>query len=93
VELYPSTRQDYWMAKPSPSHSGLPALLALGKAIRHRRLKLGLSQEMLALEAGLDRSYIGGIERAEHNVALINILRIADALELSGSKLLDIAKL
>lgn len=91
VELYPSTRDDFRMAKPSPSHAGNRSLVALGLAIRERRLKLGLSQEELALEVGLDRSYLGGVERGEHNVAVINLLRIADALRLSGAKLLDLA--
>ena len=81
------------MAKPSPSHAGDPSLVALGEAIRQRRLKLGLSQEGLALEVGLDRSYIGGIERGEHNVALMNLLRIAIALKLSGARLLELARL
>lgn len=79
------------MAKPSPSHRGNRSLVALGLAIRERRLKLGLSQEELALEVGLDRSYLGGVERGEHNVAVINLLRIAEALRLSGAKLLDLA--
>ena len=49
------------MAKPSPLHSGHPALVALGLAIREMRSEQGLSQEGLAHEIGLDRSYIGGI--------------------------------
>jgi len=93
VELYPSTRDDSGMAKPSPTYAGDPSLVALGEAIRQRRLKLGLSQEGLALEVGLDRSYVGGVERGEHNVAVINLLRIAEALGLSGAKLLDLARL
>jgi len=81
------------MAKPSPTYADDPSLVALGEAIRQRRLKLGLSQEGLALEVGLDRSYVGGVERGEHNVAVINLLRIAEALGLSGAKLLDLARL
>ena len=61
------------MAKPSPSYSGTKELLALGHAIKELRLDLGLSQETLAFEAGIDRSYIGGIERGEHNLSLIHI--------------------
>jgi transcriptional regulator with XRE-family HTH domain len=52
----------------------------LGKAVRERRHSLGLSQEALAERAGLDWTYIGGIERGERNVSLINIVRIARAL-------------
>jgi transcriptional regulator with XRE-family HTH domain len=81
------------MAKPSPSYSGTKDLIALGRAIKGLRLKLALSQEALAFEAGIDRSYIGGIERGEHNLALINLIKIANTLGLSASELLNHAKL
>ncbi len=81
------------MAKPSPTHNGAPELAALGKAIRKVRLDLGLSQEGLANQVGLDRSYMGGIERGEHNVALVNIVKIAEALEIKASALLIQTKL
>jgi transcriptional regulator with XRE-family HTH domain len=81
------------MAKPSPSYSGSKQLIALGRAIRGFRLETGLSQEALADEAGIDRSYVGGIERGEHNVALINIIKIAKALGITTSELLSKAKL
>jgi transcriptional regulator with XRE-family HTH domain len=51
------------MARPSKTHAGSKELTALGKAIRVLRLETGISQEALAEEAGIDRSYIGGIER------------------------------
>lgn len=54
---------------------------AFGRAIRELRRERGLTQEGLGHESGLDRSYMGGIERGEHNVSLTNILRIADALD------------
>ena len=81
------------MAKPSPTHAGDPALIALGEALRRTRLTLGMSQESLALLAELDRSYVGGIERGEHNVAIINLIRLADALGTNASELLDSAGL
>ncbi len=81
------------MAKPSPTHSGAPQLIALGNSIRKARLDLDLSQEGLANQIGIDRSYMGGIERGEHNIALINIVRIAEALQLRASDLLRAAKL
>ena len=81
------------MAKPSPSHSGSEELVSLGVAIRDLRLKAGLSQEAFADEVGIDRSYIGGIERGEHNVALVNLLKIASALNMSLSQLALKAKL
>jgi transcriptional regulator with XRE-family HTH domain len=57
--------------------------LRFGKAVRKRRHKLGVSQEEFADICGLDRTYIGGIERGERNVALVNIERIAKALKIS----------
>jgi transcriptional regulator with XRE-family HTH domain len=51
-----------------------------GFRVRECRLALGLSQEELASEAGLDRTYIGGVERGQRNIGLLNIKRIADAL-------------
>jgi transcriptional regulator with XRE-family HTH domain len=54
-----------------------------GKAVRQRRHKLGVSQEAFADLCELDRTYIGGIERGERNVALINIEKIARALKSS----------
>jgi transcriptional regulator with XRE-family HTH domain len=59
----------------------------LGKAVRRRRHRLGVSQEAFADLCGLDRTYIGGIERGERNVALVNIERIARALRISLSEL------
>ena len=76
------------MAKKSPIFSGNPALVGLGAAIRAARKEKGLSQEALAELAGIDRSYMGGIERGEHNLAIINLLKIADALEMKASVLL-----
>jgi len=75
------------VAKKSPSHASDPALVALGRAIRWQRGVIGLSQESLALEAGIDRSYLGGIERGEHNLALINLVRISRALRVSVAEL------
>ena len=81
------------MAKPSPSHARNPKVVALGVEIRKARLELGWSQEELAAEAGLDRSYMGGIERGEHNLALVNLFKISDALGLPPSQLFRKANL
>ncbi len=81
------------MARPSPTQSGSKELVSLGKAIRGLRLETGLSQEALADDAGIDRSYMGGIERGEHNVALVNLVKIAQALEITTAELLAKAKL
>lgn len=48
-----------------------------GKAVRCRRERLGVSQEEFADLCGLDRTYVGGIERGERNVSLVNIEKIA----------------
>ncbi len=58
-----------------------------GKRIRQLRLKRGLSQEAFADLCELDRTYIGGIERGERNVSLINIAKIAAAFELPPKEL------
>ena len=55
-------------------------LTKFGNEIRKQRKSLGLSQEELAARAGLHRTYIGMIERAEKNITLENIAKIADAL-------------
>ena len=76
------------MAKKSPSFSGNTALVGLGVAIRAARKAKGLSQEALAELAEIDRSYMGGIERGEHNLAIMNLLKVADALAIKASSLL-----
>lgn len=53
-----------------------------------RRAK-GLSQERLALESGLARSYLGGVERGQRNIALLNIYRLAETLGVTPSSLLE----
>lgn len=77
------------MAKKSSSFSGNPALVSLGAAIRAERKAKSLSQEALAELADIDRSYMGGIERGEHNIAIMNLLKIANALGIRTSSLLD----
>ncbi|MFM7407746.1 MAG: helix-turn-helix domain-containing protein [Cuspidothrix sp.] len=63
-------------------------LQKFGQHIRTIRKAQGLSQEQLAELSGLHRNYIGGVERGERNVALLNIIRIAHALGMSPSELL-----
>jgi len=59
-------------------------LTEFGQRLKVLRIERGLSQEQLGLIAGLDRTYISGIERGVRNVSLINIFRIATALEISA---------
>ncbi|MEZ2721668.1 helix-turn-helix domain-containing protein [Paenalcaligenes hominis] len=56
-----------------------------GARLRYLRLKSGLSQEELADASGLDRTYVGGIERGERNPSLKNIARLAEALKVTPS--------
>ena len=51
-----------------------------GRRVRARRLEIGLSQEALAERAGLHWTYVGSVERGERNIALRNIVLLADAL-------------
>jgi transcriptional regulator with XRE-family HTH domain len=63
-------------------------LLAFGCNLRAARAKKKVSQEQLALTAGLDRTYVGGIERGERNPSLFNICRLAGALGVRPARLL-----
>lgn len=58
-------------------------LSIVGQNIRMIRKSKGLSQEKLALDAGLDRSYVGGIERGERNTTVLNLFKLAQALNVS----------
>lgn len=60
-----------------------------GNRVRALRGELGLSQENFAAECGLDRTYVGGVERGERNIALRNIEKIAVALGVSLSDLME----
>ncbi|WP_345785220.1 helix-turn-helix transcriptional regulator [Roseisolibacter sp. H3M3-2] len=64
-------------------------LRAFGLKVRDVRIARGLSQEQLAAACGLDRTYIGGVERGERNLGLLNIVRIARTLSLKPAELLE----
>lgn len=58
-----------------------------GTNLRKYRLKMGLSQEKFAEKCGLHRTYISDVERFRRSIALENVQRIADALEIDTYKL------
>ncbi|THU04604.1 helix-turn-helix transcriptional regulator [Lampropedia puyangensis] len=59
------------------------------RLIELRKAK-GWSQERLALESGLARSYLGGVERGHRNIALLNIVKLAETLEVAAPALLEL---
>lgn len=72
---------------PVPSHE-CHLLAVFAANVRKKRLELGLSQETLAEAAGVHRTYVGMLERAEKNVTIYNIERIAAALQVEPHVLL-----
>lgn len=73
--------------------AGERRLRAVGSALRDFRKEVGLSQELLAVDASVERSYLGAIERGEVNVTLLVIARLCRALNIKPSELLAKAKL
>jgi transcriptional regulator with XRE-family HTH domain len=63
------------------------SLIAIGKKIRALREDSGFTQESFADHAGLDRAYYGAIERGERNLAALNLIKIASALEVQVGEL------
>lgn len=64
-----------------------PALRELGRRARERRVELGLSQEALAERAGLHRTYISSLEQGHRNIATLNLVRLAHALDVDPGDL------
>ncbi len=58
-----------------------------GQRLKELRLNKKMSQEALGLASNLDRTYIGGVERGERNISLVNIYKIAEALNIPSSEL------
>lgn len=65
-----------------------PRLVAFGERVRQIRKEKGLSQEALADLAGIDRSYMGHIERGDQNITLTKIFQIAEALDIYPHELI-----
>lgn len=69
--------------------SKFPELQVFGQRVRARRLELRLSQEELAARADLHRTYISSLEQGRRNVAIHNIVRLAEALEVDPAALVE----
>jgi len=63
--------------------------IVFGRRLRDLRLKRGLSQEKLAELTDLHRNYVGGVERGERNVSLLNIVKLAHGLNVRVTKLIE----
>jgi transcriptional regulator with XRE-family HTH domain len=72
-----------------PTKLSNPLLRSVGARIRKARRAAGISQEDLAGEAGLDRSFVSGLERGEHNVSLLVLARLARVLNVRVGRLVD----
>jgi len=68
-------------------------LVAPGETLREVRVAKGISQERLALMAEVERSYVGRVERGDNNVALMTLVRLAGALDITVAKLMQKAGL
>lgn len=76
------------MSRSKPSLRGIDPRILFGRRLAALRKELGWSQEALALESGIARSYLGGVERGQRNIALVNICRLAEALAVEPAELL-----
>jgi len=73
---------------PNPTARALKRRRAFGGNLRRIRLAAGLSQEELAHLSGLDRTYVGSVERGERNISLDNIWLLADTLSVQPAELI-----
>lgn len=78
----------FGMPASSPRHAQNPSLVALGLAIRRMRQVRKISQEELAHQSGIDRSYMSSIERGQQNPGIMSVLSIAATLQASAEDLM-----
>ena len=62
---------------------------AFGEAVREIRISQGKSQEQLAFDSNLDRTYISGVERGIRNISVVNIQKLAEAFDISLTELFE----
>jgi len=67
----------------------MQALKKFGRRVRELRKRSGLSQEDLALESRLDRTFVSHVERGARNASILSVLKLARALGVKASRLLD----
>ena len=65
----------------------IPVALEFGRRVRQRRHELGWSIEGLAERVGLHWTYVGSVERGERNISLVNIVKLAEALDVDVGEL------
>jgi transcriptional regulator with XRE-family HTH domain len=72
-----------------PREVPFPAAGEFGRRVRAARVAKGWSMEVLAERAGLHWTYVGSVERGRRNIALLNILKLAAALDVNAAELVD----
>lgn len=66
--------------------------ILFGRRLAQLRQQKGWSQETLSFESGIARSYLGGVERGQRNIALVNICKLAEALNVPAGELLTFSR-
>ena len=77
------------MSKAPAKQKSLTLRLVFARNIRLARIHAGISQEGLAAEAGLDRAFVGTLERGQRNISIDNVERIANAISIPAHELLN----
>lgn len=86
-------RMNYLEVPNFSPHRQHPTLVELGSTIRRARIERGIAQEMLALMAEVDRSYVGRVERGDNNIAILTLEKLAHAMGMTITELVTQAKI